>query len=130
MLYTKGGIHLNKVTVTIGGAEYTLTAPETPEYMKRCAAYVDKNINSMMFANRKLSALQATVLTAVNYCDENTKLQTDNANLRAKLKEALDDYHALRTEQEETVRQLTDLRNELGKALAELDALKKKTDGE
>ena len=121
---------MNKVTVTIGGAEYTLTAPETPEYMKRCAAYVDKNINSMMFANRKLSALQATVLTAVNYCDENTNLQTDNANLRAKLKEALDDYHALRTEKEETVRQLTDLRNELGKALAELDALKKKTDGE
>lgn len=120
---------MNKVNVMIGGAEYTLTAPETPEYIKRCAATVDKNVNSMMFANRKLSGLQATVLTAVNFCDENMKLQTDNANLRGKLKEALDDYNALRSEQEETMRQLSELRNELSKAKAELDKIKK-ADGE
>ena len=75
-----------KTTVTVAGKEYTLVSSDSPEYMRRVAAYADRKLRETAAATR-LPALQADALAALNLADELMKAQDENQRLRRSLRE-------------------------------------------
>ena len=73
----------NKVTVTIGGFDYTILADESEEHVKRAAAIVDRKLNELEGSN--LSAVQKAVLAALNIADDYCKYQDNMSDLRQQL---------------------------------------------
>lgn len=73
----------NKVTVTIGGFDYTILADESEEHIKRSAALVDRKLQEL--AHEPLSAVQKAVLAALNIADDYYKHQDSMSELRQQL---------------------------------------------
>ncbi len=73
----------NKVTVTIGGLDYTILAEESEEQIKRAAALVDRKMTELNGA--PLSAVQKAVLAALNIADDYYKHQDAMSELRQQL---------------------------------------------
>lgn len=60
----------NKVKLKINGSEFVISAEESIAYIEKIAKMVDTRINTLYESNSKLSIPMATVLAALNYCDE------------------------------------------------------------
>jgi cell division protein ZapA (FtsZ GTPase activity inhibitor) len=103
----------NKITISICGTEYTIIADEAPEYIHKVASVVDKQMEEIMEKNSHFSISMAAVLTAVNLCDDNHKLQQTADNLRVQLKQYLDDASKARQEGDEARREILRLRTEI-----------------
>ena len=73
-----------RTTVRVGGKEYTLVSSDSPEYMRRVAAYVDRKLTEMSLATRLPSNMVA-VLTCLNMADELMKSHDENTRLRREL---------------------------------------------
>ena len=95
----------NRVTVTVGGKNYTLIANEGGEYVEKVAAYVDTKLKETGAA-AGLSAVDAAVLTAMNIADEKFREQEAAENLRAKIKELLEESAQLKLELSESKRKI------------------------
>lgn len=100
----------HRVTVTICGNEYPLITEEDPAYVERVAAYVDRKMTETREATRAGST-DAAVLTAVNLADELFKAQEIAENLRAQLKEYLDEASKSKSEISELKREIFKLQN-------------------
>ena len=98
----------NRITVSIGGEDYTLMAEESPAYMQKVAALVDARMNGIMSSGR-VSRMDAAVLTAANLADELLKQQMSTENLRSQLKGYLDDANKAKSELSECRRELVKL---------------------
>jgi len=103
----------NKVTMNICGKDYTLSADEPPEYMLHVASLVDDRINQILQANPYFSTQMASVLAAVNICDEWQKAQKSADHLRGQIKQYLDDAAKSRAEADDARRETARLRAEL-----------------
>ena len=87
----------NRVTVNIAGGEYRLIGAEDEEYTRKVAAHVDSKINEVLkLAN--VSMIEATVLASVNITDEYYKALETADNLRAQLKDYLEDSGRMKAE--------------------------------
>ena len=73
-----------KTVVTVAGKAYTLVSSESPEYMNRVAAYVDRKLEEMAMATR-LPTNMVAVLTALNMADELMKAHDENSRLRREI---------------------------------------------
>ncbi len=73
-----------KTTVRVAGKEYHLVSADSPEYLGRVAAYVDRRIMETAYATR-LNKESAAVLVSLNIADELMKSQDENARLRREL---------------------------------------------
>ena len=73
-----------KTVVTVGGKEYTLVSSDSPEYMNRVAAYVDRKLEEMSMATR-LPTNMVAVLTSLNMADELMKSHDENSRLRREI---------------------------------------------
>lgn len=73
----------NKITVTIGGFDYTILADEGEEHVRRAAAIVDRKLNEL--DGSSLSAVQKAVLAALNIADDYCKYQDSMSELRQQL---------------------------------------------
>jgi cell division protein ZapA len=87
----------NRTVVKVGGREYTMLSDETPEYIHRVAAYVDRKMEEINVAS-KLSNVMLAVLAALNITDELLKAQDDNARMRKDLGEARQQLNLLQRE--------------------------------
>lgn len=101
----------NKVTVTIDGQEYTLVASEDASYMKKVAAHVDSKIAELREGG-KISGADAAVLAALNMADEYFKGLETAENLRAQIKESLEESKKLNLELSEAKREIFGLQNQ------------------
>lgn len=101
----------NKVTVTIDGQEYTLVASEDAAYMKKVAAHVDAKIAEVREGG-KVSGTDAAVLAALNMADEYLKGQEAAENLRAQIKESLEEAKKLNLELSEAKREIFKLQTQ------------------
>ena len=95
----------NKVTVSIGGKEYTMVASEDEGYVRKCAALVDRQLGEGS-AGGKLSQADAAVLAAMNIADLLMKEQEAAENLRRQVKENLEEANALKLELSEAKREI------------------------
>ena len=94
-----------RVTVNIAGGEYRLIGAEDEEYTRKVAAHVDSKINEVLkLAN--VSMIEATVLASVNITDEYYKALETADNLRAQLKDYLEDSGRMKAELSELKREL------------------------
>ena len=103
----------HKITVSSAGQEYTLVAEEGDDYVKRCAALVDKQVLDVMNGAR-LGRSDAAVLTAMNLADQFLKEQEASENLRRQIKDGLDENAKLKMELSEAKREIFKLQNHKG----------------
>ena len=101
----------NKVTVTIDGQEYTLVASEDESYMKKVAAHVDSKIAELREGGT-ISGADAAVLAALNMADEYFKGLETAENLRAQIKESLEESKKLNLELSEAKREIFKLQTQ------------------
>lgn len=73
-----------RVTVRVAGRDYTLLSTDTPEYLQRVAAYVDRKLTENAAAAR-VPVANAAVLTAIELGDELMRAQDENQRLRREL---------------------------------------------
>ncbi len=95
----------NRVTVVVGGQEYTLLAVEGDDYVQRVAAYVDEKLKETLQGS-KLAMVDCAVLTAMNIADEKFKEQDASENLRRQIKELLEESSKLKLELSEAKREI------------------------
>lgn len=95
----------NKITVTIGGRDYTMVAVEDEAYVRRCAELVDQQIKEIS-AEGRLSQADAAVLAAMNVADLYLKEQEASENLRRQVKENLEEANTLKLELSEAKREI------------------------
>ena len=95
----------HRVTVTICGNEYTFVAEEDGAYVEKVAAYVDQKMTEIL-SSTKAGHTDAAVLTAANIAEEIAE------NLRAQLKEYLDEASKSKNEISELKREIFKLQNQ------------------
>lgn len=74
----------NRTTVRIAGRDYTIASYDSPEYVNRVAAHVNRKMKELAEATN-LPAAQLAVLTAVNATDDMMKSRDEIRRLRAEL---------------------------------------------
>ena len=95
----------NRVTINIRGQQYTLRANEGEDYVKQCAAYVDKKLSEVA-SGSKMALSACAILTALNIADEKFKEQEASENLRRQIKELLEEASKLKLELSECKREI------------------------
>lgn len=93
-----------RITVTIGGNDYRLVSAEDEEYTRKVAAHVDAKISEIL-QSANTSIVEAAVLASINLADEYYKVLDTADNLRAQLKDYLEESGRMKIE-------IADLRRE------------------
>lgn len=83
----------------IAGEDYLVISEEQPAYMEELASEIDSKMQSVLKSG-KLSTTQAAVLVALEYADEAKKNGSSSDNLRAQLKEYLEDAAQAKSERD------------------------------
>ena len=83
-----------KITVRVAGRDYTLISPDSPEYLRRVAAYVDRKLSETAQAAR-VPLAGATVLAAIDL-GVMPGMPMDHESLRRELAEVRAELEALR----------------------------------
>lgn len=103
----------NKVQVKIGGATYTIVTEDDPEYVEGLAETLNDEIRSICNANPTLSMTQAAVLVALDQTDACKKASASSDNLRAQIKDYLEDSARARMEVDVARREVERLNREI-----------------
>ena len=70
-----------RVTVNVGGENYTITGDSEPERVQKVAALFDEKLRQTERAYPSLSPAKAAVLTGLNLTDEYLRIQEDYQQL-------------------------------------------------
>ena len=108
----------NRVSIRIHNQTYHILAEEDESYIQSCAAILDKEMKAAMDGTL-LSVSDGAVLAGLNIVDKFQKERAVSDNLRAQLKEALDENARL-------ARELTELKRLTKKAAKEAKEPKEK----
>lgn len=84
-----------RATVRIAGKDYTIASYDSPEYVSRVAAHVNRKMSDLSVATQ-LPAAQLAVLAAVNATDDMMKSRDEIARLRRELDALRDENEALK----------------------------------
>ncbi|MCX7714834.1 MAG: cell division protein ZapA [Clostridia bacterium] len=117
----------SRVVVTINGKEYTIVAAESREYIVELSEYVNKRIKEICDHNASLNTEKASILTALNLCDDYYKCRANENSLQkqviryakeleeatAKLKLLEDEISALKKEKEEREKEILEMIDKL-----------------
>ena len=87
----------NRVTIRIHHKDYRILAEEETAYIQRCADLVGRQLDEAM-EGTTLSLVDGAVLAALNLADQYQKERQVSDNLRAQLKQALDENGRLARE--------------------------------
>ena len=82
-----------KMTVTVAGKNYTLVSGDSPEFVKRVAAFVDRKLNETMTVTH-LPAGQAAVMTCFNLAEDLLKAQDEAAFARKQMEKMVKEQEA------------------------------------
>lgn len=77
-----------KITVRVAEKNYTLVSSDSPEYLRRVAALVDRRLKEMEIASG-MPAQQVMALTCFNLADELLKAKDENTALKRRMQESL-----------------------------------------
>lgn len=84
--------------VKIGGVEYVISSTAEEEYVRHVAYYVDKKLEELSKADKRLSTAMAAVLTSVNIADDYFRAREDGETLRGQLLQYADEAGALKAQ--------------------------------
>ena len=103
----------NKIVLTICGMEFSILSDDSVEYVKATGRAVDDKIKSLVDNNNRLSVAMAAIVAALDYCDELQKTNGSIDNLRAEIKQYLEESASYRHDAEEARREVERLKREL-----------------
>lgn len=112
----KGSIAMpaNKIKLEICGSNYVIATTDTEEYVLGLAEKLDSDMNQVLMNNPTASITTAAVITAMDYLDELKKSTSGADNMRAQIKDYLEDAAKAKLAAEEARREVERLRRELG----------------
>ena len=95
----------NRVTIKVGGKEYTLVGVESEEYIQKVALYVNKKMIDVMKSDNTLSTASGAVLVALNIADEYIKETEKSVIFEKKLADMDKNIEELKEENERLKRE-------------------------
>ena len=101
-----------KIRLTVAGIEYYVNTDESEAYMREIADKVGVRMNSLSKDNPFLSTTMAAVMCALQFCDENKKLETELAETKRALKRATEESACSSLESDEARREIERLNRE------------------
>lgn len=104
----------NKIKLEICGSSYIIATTDTEEYVMGLAEKLDADMNQMLVNNPTASVATAAVITALGYLDELRKSTSGADNMRAQIKDYLEDAAKAKLAAEEARRETERLRREIG----------------
>lgn len=103
----------NKVHLKICGSSYTIVTDDDPDYVEELGEEIDKEMRSIINASPSLSITQAAVLVALDRADTCKKSTASSDNLRAQIKDYLEDSARARMEVDVARREIERLNREI-----------------
>lgn len=100
----------NKVRVTICGKEYALQTDEAPDYIIKLSRRLDKQIQDMVNSADNISVAAASMLVALSALDEATKATEATDNIRSQVKDYVDDANKARSQRDEALKEIEQLK--------------------
>lgn len=76
---------VNKISTQIGSRRYTVSAPESEEYIQKVCSYVDEKISEIASLNLRFTADMSAVLAAITITEELFKSQAETDSLRKQI---------------------------------------------
>lgn len=105
---------MNKIKLNICGSRYILAAADDEEYVLSLAEKLDGDMNEILAQTPSASVTTAAVITALDYLDELKKTNLSADNMRAQIKNYLEDAAKAKLEVEEAKKEIDRLRREIG----------------
>lgn len=110
----------NKVQLRICGSTYSIITEDEPEYVEELGELIDKEMKTVGQEAPTLSTTQCAILVALDQADACKKATASADNLRAQIKDYLEDsararmeVDVARREIERLNREISNLRNKL-----------------
>ncbi|MFR6065020.1 MAG: cell division protein ZapA [Eubacterium sp.] len=103
----------NKVQIKICGATYSILTEDSPEYVEELGDFIDSEMKNISASNPSLSSIQCAVLVALDQADSNRKATASADNLRAQIKDYLEDSARARMEVDVARREIERLNREI-----------------
>lgn len=102
----------NRVKLKICGNEFYIVSDDNEEYIQMVAAKVDHYLQNLMNRSTTMSTTMAAVFAALEFCDEAAKATESADNLRAQIKDYLEEAAAAKSEAAELRRREIELERE------------------
>ena len=102
----------SKIKLTICGCECVLCSDDSENYIRSIGDEVQKALDNTMTQNERISVTMASIIAALNFCDAAHKASSSSDNLRAQIKNYLEDSSHARMDAEESRRELERVKHE------------------
>ena len=102
----------NRVSIKICGSSYTIVTEDDPAYVEELAELIDSEMKSVGQSSPTLSTTQCAVLVALDQADACKKATASADNLRAQIKDYLEDSARARMEVDVARREIERLSKE------------------
>ena len=102
----------NKIKLTVGGMDYYIVSSEDEAYVQSLGHEVNRHLEELMRKNNFLSTTMASVLTALDFCDDAKKTARNIDSLKEQVKSATEDAANARMEADEARREIERLNKE------------------
>lgn len=112
----------NKVQIKICGATYSIITDDDTEYVENLGEFIDSEMKSVASSNPSLSSIQCAILVALDQADACKKATAAADNLRAQIKDYLEDSARARMEVDVARREVERLNREISTLRDKLSA--------
>lgn len=112
----------NKVQIKIWGATYSIITEDDAEYVKELGEFIDGEMKNISSKNPSLSSIQCAVLVALDQADACKKATASADNLRAQIKDYLEDSARARMEVDVARREIERLNREISNLREKLNS--------
>ncbi|MBE6816912.1 MAG: cell division protein ZapA [Ruminococcaceae bacterium] len=102
----------NRVSIKICGSSYTILTEDDTAYVEELAEFIDGEMKGVAQASPSLSTTQCAVLVALDQADACKKATASADNLRAQIKDYLEDSARARMEVDVARREIERLSRE------------------
>lgn len=114
----------NKIRLKICDIECVVNSEDNEDYVRALGYDVERTIQGLMGQNGRVSLAMAATIAALSYCDDVHKEITNSDNLRAQIKQYLDEATAAKEEAEQLRVENENLRAGMDELCADISDLK------
>lgn len=104
-----------KTKVNIQGLNFVISSDDNESYIKSVAIEVNEKINKILSKSSNISVHMATIMTALNLCDELRKSEGIVENLKSQIKEYVEITTKSQIQAEKLNKENQNLKNQLQK---------------
>lgn len=101
---------MNKVKLNIAGMTYAINTADSEEHVLDLAAVLDADIRQIMETSPSASVAAAAVISALTYLDKLDKANRGADNMRAQIKQYLEEANRARSEAEKVTLEVEKLK--------------------